>query len=230
MPIIVFASSKGGAGKSTSAVLLATALAERGATVTMIDADPNRPVSKWTKRATIPAKMTVIADVREDSILNSIDEAASRTAFVVVDLEGTASMMVGIAVSRADLVIIPTQGSHLDAEEAAKALSLVKVQEQVVRHPIPAVVLFTRTSSAIKPRGLTTIAAQIERAGVTSLTAQIHEREAYRAMFAFGQTLSGLDPSQVPNLPAAIANTKAFMAEVVALLKSTTQPRAAEVA
>ncbi len=40
MPTIVFASSKGGAGKSTSAVLLATQLAERGAEVTLIDADP----------------------------------------------------------------------------------------------------------------------------------------------------------------------------------------------
>ena len=66
MPIIVFASSKGGAGKSTSAVLLATALAEGGATITLIDADPNRPVSKWATRAEIPAKMTVIADVREE--------------------------------------------------------------------------------------------------------------------------------------------------------------------
>ena len=124
MPIIVFASSKGGAGKSTSAVLLATTLAEGGATTTLIDADPNRPVSKWARRAEIPAKMTVIADVREDLILNTIDEAASRTAFVIVDLEGTASMMVGIAVSRADLVIIPMQGSHLDAEEGVKALAL----------------------------------------------------------------------------------------------------------
>jgi chromosome partitioning protein len=230
MPIIVFASSKGGAGKSTSAVLLATTLAEAGGTTTLIDADPNRPVSKWAKRAEIPAKMTVVADVREDSILNTIDDAASRAAFVVVDLEGTASMMVGIAVSRADLVIIPMQGSHLDAEEGVKALALVKVQEQVVRHPIPAAVLFTRTSSAIKPRGLTTIATQIKRAGVATLNTQIHEREAYRAMFAFGQTLSRLDSGQVPNLPAAVANAKTFMTEVITLLKAPAQPRAAQVA
>jgi Mrp family chromosome partitioning ATPase len=45
MPVIVFASPKGGVGKSTSAVLLATELAQSGAAVTVIDADPNRPVS-----------------------------------------------------------------------------------------------------------------------------------------------------------------------------------------
>jgi hypothetical protein len=50
MATIVFASPKGGAGKSTSAVLLATELASRGATVTVIDADPNKPLSQWPKR------------------------------------------------------------------------------------------------------------------------------------------------------------------------------------
>ena len=45
---------------------------------------------------------------------------------------------------------------------------------------------------------------------------QIHERDAYRAVFSFGGTLSGLDPSQVTNIKAANANARAFAAEVVA--------------
>jgi chromosome partitioning protein len=44
MPTIAFASPKGGVGKSTAAVLLATELAGFGAGVTMIDADPNKPL------------------------------------------------------------------------------------------------------------------------------------------------------------------------------------------
>jgi hypothetical protein len=42
-------------------------------------------------------------------------------------LEGTASMTVAYAISRADLVLIPTQGSQLDAAEAAKAVKLTIV-------------------------------------------------------------------------------------------------------
>jgi chromosome partitioning protein len=42
MPVIAFADPKGGFGKSTSAVLLATELAVKGASVTIIDADPER--------------------------------------------------------------------------------------------------------------------------------------------------------------------------------------------
>jgi chromosome partitioning protein len=107
MPTIVFASPKGGVGESTAAVLLATELASHGGSVTMIDADPNRPLTQWANRPGKPEKLTVIATTTEDSIIDTIERAALQTTFVIVDLEGTASMMAGYAMSRADLVIIP---------------------------------------------------------------------------------------------------------------------------
>ena len=231
MPTIVFASSKGGAGKSTSAVLLATELAERGTTVTMIDADPNRPVSKWARHPGKPEKLTVIADVTEDTLIDTIEQVSRQSAFVIVDLEGTASLMVGFAMSRADLVVIPTQGSQLDAVEAAKAVRLVRAQEQALRVRIPAVILFTRTSAAIRPRGLVAIEAEFKRAGVPVLATQIHEREAYRAIFSFGCTLSQLQDSQftAQQVHSARANARALMTEIIALLKQMAVP-AAEVA
>jgi chromosome partitioning protein len=54
MPTIVFGSPKGRAGKSTSAVLLATQLAGLGTPVTLIDADPNKPLSRWAKLPASP--------------------------------------------------------------------------------------------------------------------------------------------------------------------------------
>src|ERR1700733_10488827 len=107
MPTIVFASPKGGAGKSTSAVVLATELAQRGTSVTVIDADPNHPVSQWAQRPGCPGTLAVVGDVSEEAIIDAIEDAAVRTAFVVVDLEGTASMTVAYPISRADLVVIP---------------------------------------------------------------------------------------------------------------------------
>jgi chromosome partitioning protein len=219
MPTIVFASPKGGAGKSTAAVLLATELAERGATVTIIDADPNKPVSRWAKRPGKPANLAVLADVTEDTVIDAIEQAATESAFVVVDLEGTASMTVGYAISRADLVVIPTQGSQLDAAEAVKAIKLVRRQERAFGKTIPLAVLFTRTSSAIRPRSLQSIEVEFRQNEIRMFGTQIHERDAYRAIFSFGGTLSGLDPSQVTNIKAATANARAFAAEVIALLK-----------
>jgi len=219
MPTVVFASPKGGAGKSTSAVLLATELAERGATVTLIDADPNKPVSRWAKRPGKPEKLALTADVTEDSIIDAIEEASTQSAFVIVDLEGTASMMVGYAISRADLVIIPTQGSQLDAAEAAKAIKLVRRQEKAFGKRISFAVLFTRTSPALRPRSLQSIETEFADNQIPMFRTQIHERDAYRAIFSFGGTLAGLDPAQVTNIKAATANAHAFAAEVVAFLK-----------
>jgi chromosome partitioning protein len=234
MPTIVFASPKGGAGKSTSAVILATELAGKGAGVTIIDADPNKPVSRWAKRPGKPDSLNVVADVTEESIIDQIDHSARQSAFVIVDLEGTASMMVGYAMSRADLVIIPTQGSQLDAAEAVKAIKLVRNMEKARdgKH-IPAAILFTRTSAAIRPRTLQAIETEFVNSGVRVLETQMNERDAFRAIFSFGGTLQALDRSKVSNIDAAITDARAFAAEVLAMLKghaAGTAARMAEVA
>ena len=113
------------------------------------------------------------------------------------------------------------------AAQAAKTIRLVRKQEEAYRTRNAATVQFTRTSAAIRPRGLQSIEAEFLSAGIKVLGVSIHEREAYRAMFAFRRTLSRLDPAQVPNLPAAINNARAFTHEVVGLFRETAQPEAA---
>jgi chromosome partitioning protein len=231
MPTIVFASPKGGAGKSTSAVVLATELAQRGAAVTVIDADPNHPVSQWAKRPGCPQTLTVIGAVSEETIIDTIEDASAKTAFVVVDLEGTASMTVAYAISRADLVVIPVQGSQLDAAEAAKAIRLIRQQEKAFAREIPYAVLFTRTSTAIKPRTFQHIRSEFSDHGVPAFLTQMHERDAFRAIFSFGGTLESLDSTQVSNVAAAVGNARAFAAEVITKLRQeVSQTKAAEVA
>ncbi len=218
MPTIVFASSKGGAGKSTSAHLLATTLAERGAAVTVIDADPNRPLAKWGKRAGKPDNLTVIEQTEEASIMQTIDAAAKVTPFVVVDLEGTASRMATFAISRADLVVIPCKGSQLDAVEAVAAVRLVADCEALARRPIPCAVLITQTSPAIQTKTLTAIEDQLTGRGVKLFGTRMHERDAFRAVFSFGGTLRTLTNAQARNIAAAITNADAFTAEVVRMM------------
>jgi chromosome partitioning protein len=223
MPTIVFASPKGGVGKSTSAVLLACELAASGQPVTMIDADPNRPVSEWAQRPGRPPSLTVIDGVTEDTIMDTIEEAAKTARYVIVDLEGTASMTVAYAISRADLVIIPSQGSHLDGKQAVKASRLVRRQEQAFKIHIPSAVLLTRTSAAIQTRDIRSIVADLAREGATVFEVRIVERAAYRALFSYGGTLSTLDPAKVSGVPAAIENAKAFAVETLALLSANAQ-------
>ena len=235
MPTIVFATPKGGAGKSTSAVILATELANRGGTVTIIDADPNKPVSQWAKRSKEAGLLgsdllAVEGDVSEETIVDQIEDIARKSAFVIVDLEGTASMMASYATSRADLVIIPTQGSHLDATESAKAIKMVQIQEKLFRRKIPFTILFTRTSVAIRTRAFQKIEDEFAANKIPMLKTHIHEREAYRAIFSFGGTLQNLSEAEVSNIKGALINAHAYVGEVIALLKRKHASKRAEVA
>lgn len=219
MPVIAMISPKGGVGKTTAATILATQLA-KGADVIMIDADPNRPIAAWAALDGKPDNVEVLSDIGQENIIDRIDEAAARVPFVIVDCEGSASLTVAYAIGAADLVLIPTQGSQLDAKQAAKALSLIRNQERQGRRSILHRVLFTRTNPIIRPRTLANIISQFSEAGVEVMKTQLNEREAFRALFSFGGGLDQLDAAQVANIDKAQANARAFVAEVVTILRS----------
>lgn len=224
MPSIVFVSPKGGAGKTTSALVLATQLAKMGTAVTIIDADPNHPVKLWAKGG-IPERLTVVSDVSEETIADQIEAAAGKTPFVVVDLEGTAATIVAYAISEADFVIIPTQGSQLDAEQASNALRLIRAHERGIQkhkpdYRLPYAVLFTRTSAAITSRDTKYIRQTFQDAGIPYFNVELNERAAFKAMFSFRRPLETLDSAEVSNIGKAIENAEAFTAEVIERIRT----------
>src|SRR5271154_54101 len=219
MPTIAFVSPKGGAGKTTSAFLLATALT-KFYEVTVIDADPNHPIQTWATGGNTPPRLTIISDADEDTIIERIEDAATKTPFVVVDLEGTASKTVIYAISQADFVVIPTQGSQLDANEASRAIRVVLQSEKLTGKPLPYAVLLTRTQPSIRTRGLAHIQNGLVAAGIPVLETELNERDAFKAVFSFRQTLDGLNPAEVPNLDKAKANVEALAREILMKLQS----------
>lgn len=221
MPIITFANPKGGAGKTTSALILASVLAARGAGITIIDADPEKWLSQWGALPGKPANVTLIGDVGEDTIVDQIEEAARRSQFVIVDLEGTASLMVANAIGMADLVLIPTQGASMDARGAAKTIRLIRNQARLARRDIAHHVLLTRTSAAVASRSLRNVRDQLDQAGIPVLDTAIVERAAYRDILDYGGLLSDLDPRQVSNLDKALENARAYVVEVLDILRAT---------
>lgn len=223
MPVIAFANPKGGAGKTTSALILASELAAKGAQITIIDADPEKWISQWGALPGKPDNVAIIGEVSEDSIVDQIEEAAAHCQFVIVDLEGTASLMVANAIGMADLVLIPTQGASMDAKGAAKTIRLIRNQARMARRDIPHAVLLTRTSAAVASRALKNVRDQLDKAGIAVLGTSIVERAAYRDILDYGGLLSDLDGSQVSNLDKAIENAREYAGEVLATLRAADQ-------
>ena len=59
----------------------------------------------------------------------------------------------------------------------------------------------------------------MEAAGVPIFQTQMHEREAFRAIFSFGGSVEDLQRGQVGGLEPAIINARAFAGEVVGMLR-----------
>ncbi|MCM5693077.1 ParA family protein [Sinorhizobium meliloti] len=109
--VICAANPKGGAGKSTTILAIASTLAHQGGSVTIIDADPNKPITDWRAgKSTLPIE--VISDATAGNIRDLINTAASEAQFVFVDLEGTASRLASRAIIRADLIEVADRLHH----------------------------------------------------------------------------------------------------------------------
>lgn len=227
MPVIVVANPKGGAGKSTLALVLATTLTTAHQTVAVIDADPNRTIAEAWAPGASTLKPTIIADVTGDTIISKIRDASQSHDWVIIDLEGVASQLVSRAISRADRVLIPLRASTVDARQAARAVALVHNEEEAFNRAIPYTIVMTCTNPAIPTRVERAIVSELASANFPILPTHLYERAAFKAMFSYQLALSELDPAAVNGLPAAIANAQHLVKDVLTLMTLAAKDAAA---
>lgn len=189
MPIIVYASSKGGCGKTTACIILASELTRQGVKFSLIDADPNQHLMSWAKNANCEN----ITKATQSDILEKIEEAEEKTPFVIVDLEGSANMTMGYAISKADLVVVPCKPSDLDGMEAIKIASFIKQQEKVLGRKIKYALLRTQTSAAIHTKIEQAIVDDFKNIGSEIFNNRLLEREAYKSIISFGCYIHDLE-------------------------------------
>lgn len=227
MPVVAFANSKGGSGKTTSALLLACELSQ-SQPVTLIDADPRHPITTWSKISGVPENLTVVTNESERTILDEIEHAASHTPFVIIDLEGTASRLMSYAISQADFVVIPLKEQQQDALAAIDVIEELKRDMRAAKKSIPFSLLFTQSKVVAKSRTARHISRQLrDESGFDVFQTEIYERDAFAALYSVGGTLRTLKSSDVNNLEAALGNSKDFADEVIAKLRSAREKEAA---
>jgi chromosome partitioning protein len=220
MPNVAFISPKGGAGKTTAALLLALGLAERGRRVAIIDSDPNKPLVRWAGLPERPELISVHAAPTIPDIRDAAREAARRNPdWVIVDTEGSERGAMVFSSLRFDLVLTPVSGSQLDLHEAVKAAEMVKsLGRRSGVSPVHRAVL-TRIPAAIRPRTLKSVVAQLREAEVRILPTALIDKEAFRALFHLGGGFEVLRRDGVGGAEAAHHNAGCFVDDVVGLVE-----------
>jgi chromosome partitioning protein len=116
-------------------------------------------------------------------------DVATTTPFVVVDSLRHSVEDRQHAIAQGDFVTIPTQGPRLGANEASWATRVVFESEKMTGRAKPYALLLTRSSLQIRTSGLAHIQNGLICAGI-SVETELNERDAFKAIFYFQQTLS----------------------------------------
>jgi chromosome partitioning protein len=224
MPVVSIVNPKGGAGKSTLCLAIALSLAERGASVIVLDCDAAGPIKGWAANRTGP--ISVVGDLNDDTLVATVRRERTRHDLVLIDTEGVASIIATRAVGLSDLVLIPLQPSILDAKEATKAILMARSEESMRERSIELRAVLTRTSPQVPTKRTKQIVRELEAIGVPTLRSQLHGRVAYETLFYEQSTFAELNPKTVNGVPEAIANAATLSDEVVSILRSIKEGRA----
>src|SRR5215213_2245246 len=139
MKIVAVISQKGGAGKTTLAVHLATAAAEAGHTTAIIDLDPQATAASWgDRREAVTPEVISGQATRLPTLLKAAGENGA--SFLVLDTAPNADQTASLAARSADLVLIPCRPADFELEAIETTLILAKAANKpayVVLNAVP---------------------------------------------------------------------------------------------
>lgn len=122
--IISLLNQKGGVGKTTLAVHLATALAQRGRRVLMVDADPQGSALDWAASREGESAFPVIG-LPKATLHKELPKLAADYDVLVIDGAPRVYDVARSAIMASDLVLIPVQPSPYDVWAAKEIVDLV---------------------------------------------------------------------------------------------------------
>ncbi|WDZ75320.1 ParA family protein [Ensifer adhaerens] len=221
MAIISLANAKGGAGKTTAALLLACEFARRGERVAVLDCDQLACMTDWFRHGRSDVNVSVISGVATTTLSDHLRRLRGQVEHVVIDLSGAADVLVALAIGLSDLTLIPVQGCVMDARGAIQVLELIRYIENNARADINHAVLLTRVNPIVTTRAMRKVKLLLAESRIRLVDTPLVERTAFRELFEEGHTLYSLDPAKVSNLAKAQANAHTFADDVLRLLTPT---------
>ena len=256
--VIVVGNEKGGAGKSTVALHLATALLHEGARVVAIDLDTRQQTmghffanrSAWA--AANGAMLPQPAPIQDIPDVETLERVMTQVAdFVIIDTPGADTELAREAHRRAHLVITPMNDSFVDFDVLGQ---IDPVSLEVMRPSVYAMTVWeARKARAMRREGTIDwvvlrnrlasstvrnrrrvdekLATLARRVGFRPI-AGLRDRVIYRELFPFGLTVSDLSrtvrPVQISLSHVAARQELRMVLQDLGLIEAVEPPLAAQ--
>ena len=215
--VITIAQQKGGAGKTTVAVHLAVALAQKGNRVGILDIDPQGSLSHWhsirEKRFGEGYSGLTHLAVSGWRVASEVSRMRKHCDFIIVDSPPHTETEARTAIRSADLIIIPVQPSPTDLWATKPTLELAKAEK------VPVKVLLNRVPANSK------LAVKIAEELPDLAETTLGNRVLFASSILEGRAATEADPASV-----AALEIKSLVKEITDLFKSSEPEDEPEVA
>lgn len=168
MTTIAICNNKGGTGKTTSTIMLATYFSTLGKNVVVLDADPQGSATDWSLLAAeannpLPFPVTPVNK-------RSISISPAGADIVLIDCPPGDPALIDAALRTADAVIVPTSPSGIEVARMWETLEIITDK--------PAAVLIT--SAQLNTTTLEDLLNALDEAGVPTFSNIILARQALK--------------------------------------------------
>jgi chromosome partitioning protein len=189
MYVLVLASQKGGAGKTTLSRHLAVQAERAGdGPVVLIDADPQGGLAGWWNRRQVDTPI-FFASSLEDLPRHLVQAEHGGFTLVIIDTPPQATALIRSVVRLADLVLIPTRPSPDDLDAVGRTIDLVEEAHK------PMVFVINGATKHARITGQAAIA--LSQSG-TVATPMIHHSVSFPTSGIDGRTVGELEPTGNP--------------------------------
>lgn len=191
--VIAILNQKGGVGKTTLAVHLATAFARQGRKVLLLDADPQGSALDWAA-ARHGQPLFPVVGLPKNSIHKELPALAVNFDLVIIDGPPRVYDVAKSAVGASDLVLVPVQPSPYDVWAAKEIIDLFN-EAMVFRPDLQKAFVINRkiVNTAIGRD----VAEALSEYPIPVLKAAICQRIAFAESATQGRTVYDLDPEML---------------------------------
>lgn len=132
---------KGGAGKSTTALIVAQVAAGLGLRTVLLDADPQQSQMTWAENARRLGNavdgLTVVSATTDAELEAVFEQHADANDLIIGDLPGAQTDLAALLIAEASLAILPARGAYLDVKGVIEAVEYIRSLGSMLDFELP---------------------------------------------------------------------------------------------